>query len=119
IVYLPVISWAIFFIIDDWVYIEEFVIHGGAPLALRHFLKIAGVNVVIAVATSLATWELTQRLREQQLSGGRAIVDLLSAGFFLLFFLGWVVVSSLVLSRFLKTKNLVVGPTDIAASNAH
>jgi hypothetical protein len=49
--YLGLLSWAIFFVIDDWALIEHFVIRGKARLPYWHFLTILAFNVIIAFAS--------------------------------------------------------------------
>jgi len=49
--YLPLLAWAIFFVVDEWSLLEHFVIFGGQPLPWRHFFVVVAIDLVIAVAS--------------------------------------------------------------------
>lgn len=59
---LGLLSWAVFFVIDEWAVLEHFVIFGGAPLPRWHFLTVSAFNAVIIVCCVAVTDQLMQRL---------------------------------------------------------
>jgi hypothetical protein len=49
--HLGLLSWAIFFVVDDWALVEHFVVRGKARLPYWHFATILVFNVIIALAS--------------------------------------------------------------------
>jgi hypothetical protein len=59
---LSLLSWAIFFVLDDWGLLEHFVVFRGNPLPVWHFLVVSVCNVLIAIALFVAGSELFVRM---------------------------------------------------------
>src|SRR5204863_838170 len=59
---LGVLSWATFFIIDDWALLEHYVFRGGARLHWAHFGRLALFNALILGATLWPGVDLHARL---------------------------------------------------------
>jgi hypothetical protein len=52
-----VLSWAFFFVVDDWSIISSYMYHLGGRIFRWHALRIEVFNVVIAVAVSVLVWQ--------------------------------------------------------------